>query len=266
MNVLVLGKAKTGTTVISKTILNSLPKGAQYVFEPCDTAPFEQRYGAPGTVTKVLFDHWTHNKRELQAAVHNGHALQFDKRVVLRRDPRDEVISLLLYYPFDLKRAVADLSRFDAWIDFLAEKEAAPGAISFLDMCRKFDSLFNVNFTPSLSRLHTLDGGYLRFCQQMTAPHYVYKYEDFMKGETRHLARYIGVDLTDERDVGDKYAQTYRSGSHDNWKRYYTPQDIDFFKQYAEYFDMLGYSDWELAPVDSLPSEELSGYVRKLLK
>ena len=265
MNVLVLGKAKTGTTVISRTILHSLPEGAGYLFEPGDTRPFEGTPGEGGVVAKVLFDHWTRKKAELRDVAENKLPLRFDKLVVIRRDPRDELISILLYYPFNLKRLLGDDPRFATWAEYLRRKETAPASVSFLDMCRTFDSLFGVNFTPSLSRRQTIDNGYSRFCAGLRAPRYDLRYEDFMAGRTEHLAGYLGLELSARRDVGEAYGNTRRSASFDNWKRYFTPEDVVFFKRHADYLADQGYTDWELAPPASIPESELSGYVRSLL-
>jgi len=266
MNILVLGKPKTGTTVISKTILKSLDGETEYVFEPNSEAPFQQDYGDKSVVAKVLFDHWKGRTNDLMGCIDNRHALSFDKRVIIQRDPRDEAISYLMYYPFTIKAHVQNKDDFSVWIDFLHEKERAPESISFLAMCRKFDALFNVNFTASISKLNTLDGGYTRFRQQVSASHMVFRYEDFVSGKTTALAKYLGVELSSDRDVGGKYSQTYRSGSFNNWKRYFTPEDVSFFEKHAEYLKMLGYEDWELTPPRSIPEQELSGYVARLLQ
>ncbi|QJT10626.1 hypothetical protein [Oceanidesulfovibrio marinus] len=266
MNVLVLGKSKTGTTVISRTICNSFAEDVQFIFEPTDTQPFDEAQTTPHSVTKVIFDHWLDRKSALASIANNGHRLQFDRRVLIRRDPRDEIISVLLYYPFDLKRVVQDPSLFDTWIDFLGEKERNPAAISFLRMCEMFDSLFHANFTRSLSKFSSFDLGYLHFCQRLKAHHLLLKYEDFIAGNTKALAAYLNLELSDNRDVGAPYKRTYRTGAFDNWKRYFTPEDVAFFRRYEKEFGMLGYDDWTLTPVDRIPAQELSGYVRMLLE
>jgi len=264
MNILVFGKSKTGTTIISRTILKSLTPHSEYIFEPKDITPFRKKYDSKHTVTKVLFDAWLNKKNLLRNCLENKYELKIHKHIVIHRDPRDQIISVLLYYPFNLQRRYLDSSLFNEWIEFLRKKEQNPDALSFLAMCEKFDSLFKVNLRQSLNRRGTFDQGYLRFCQNLS-PHYALKYEDFMSGNIGDLSKYLGISIADDRDVGEKYRNTYRTGSLNNWKRYFTSEDIDFFRQYSDYFELLGYDDWKLEPVSSIPETELSAYVRKLL-
>lgn len=265
MNILVLGKAKTGTTIISQTIRQSLEGESEYVFEPSTETLFQETYGDKHVVAKILFEMWKTNQSRLGAILDNRYPLAFDKRVILLRDPRDEIISFLLYYPYDLKRAIPNPELYEEWIRCLQQKEREPQSISFLGMCRKFDELFNVNFTSGLTRYNVFDSGYTRFRQSMTSGSILYRYEDFMQDNVAPLEGYLGIRLTAERNVGEEYGQTLRSGSYNNWKRYFTPEDIAFFRSHEQFFEMLGYCDWELTPPDSIPESELSGYVRKLL-
>ena len=105
MNVLVVGKAKTGTTVISKAIHQALP-GARYHLEPKAASYFEEHGGGGGSdIVKIIFEHWGGRPADRDALVDNRLAMRFDRRVFIVRDPRDEAISRLLYlaYPWMAK-------------------------------------------------------------------------------------------------------------------------------------------------------------------
>ncbi len=266
MNVLVVGKPKSGTTVISKVIQKSLPAGTRYALEPSALAFFSAPAPCEGIVVKTLFDLWRGRREELSAVLAGALPMVFDKRVFTLRDPRDEAISYLLYYAMGLKRRGDDPARLARWVDFLREKEAAPGAISFLDMVRTLDALFGLNFLRSLSSWGGLDEGYSRFLFNLKADHCVVRYEEFIAGETRGLARYLGVPVSEDRDVGEALSNTRRSARAGNWKRYFTPEDVDFFKRFQGALARLGYEDWELTPVARIPSGEMSGYVERLLR
>ncbi len=61
MNVLVIGKAKTGTTVISKTIQATLGEGCEYYLEPQDVSFFDNDQfldKKTHRVVKIIFEHW----------------------------------------------------------------------------------------------------------------------------------------------------------------------------------------------------------------
>lgn len=265
MNVLVVGKPKSGTTVVSKVIQKSLPTGTGYALEPRDPVFFEHPAASPGMVVKVVFEAWRERTDELRDVIANRRPMTFDKRVFTLRDPRDEAISYLLYYAMGLKRRGDDPVRLQGWVEFLRRKEENPAAVSFLDMAARLDELFSVNFRSALETWRGLDEGYDRFLLNIRQDHYVVRYEDFVAGNTAGLAAYLNVSLTDDRDVGPALANTLRSARADNWKRYFTSEDVEFFRRHEAALARLGYDDWELAPVARIPSEEMSGYVERLL-
>jgi len=93
MNVLVIGRAKTGTTVISKAIQKSLPS-ACYHLEPKSICFFE--HGAHleeenAKVVKIIFEHWIESRRLRDAFMYNETRLKFDRVIAIRRDLRDEL-------------------------------------------------------------------------------------------------------------------------------------------------------------------------------
>jgi len=265
MNVLVVGKPKSGTTVISKVIQKSLPPQTRYALEPSTLEFFAQPAPPGGIVVKTLFDMWRGRRNELSSVVANAAPMTFDKRCFTLRDPRDEAISYLLYYAMGLKRRGDDPRKLGEWVEFLREKEAAPLAVSFLDMVRRLDGLFGLGFLKTLSSWGGLDEGYSRFLFNLRTDHYVMRYEEFIAGETRGLGRYLGVPVSEDRDVGSRLANTKRSARAGNWKRYVTPEDIAFFRRHEGALARLGYEDWELTPVDSIPESEMSGYVAMLI-
>ncbi|WP_027178133.1 hypothetical protein [Maridesulfovibrio bastinii] len=266
MNILILGTSKSGTTVVSQEIFQSLSGKVEYIFEPTTVEPFEIKPEAAHTVTKIVFDHWVNKKQELAKIINNAFPLKFDKRIIIHRDPRDVWISVLLYYPFDLKRMVTDKSLFASWINFLQKKEQNPASVSFLSMCNFFDSLFHVNLTSSMSKVSSFNGGFFPFCKRIDVHHHILKYEDYITGDTKALSNYLNMELSGNRTVDDKYAHTFRTGTFNNWKRYFTTEDVEYFGKQRAVLQGLGYTDWELLQVDHIPEKELSGYVKLLLE
>ena len=120
-NVLVMGKAKTGTTVISKTIQKSLPGEVEYHLEPRKTdffasAKLLQRDCSH--VVKVLFEHWGNRPNLRYAIVYGETGVAFEKVVFIVRDLRDELISRLLYWarPHSRNSILKD-QQIEQWIN-----------------------------------------------------------------------------------------------------------------------------------------------------
>ena len=111
----VVGLAKTGTTIVATTILRTL-KISAFCMEPdeaADLAPFAQH---PRLVIKVLFDLFRSKPGELLSIC--------DAPVIVAIDPRDEVVSRLHYlaYAYFLTRPTTEDDR-NAWLDIFRDKE-----------------------------------------------------------------------------------------------------------------------------------------------
>ena len=128
MKISILGLAKSGTSAIYKSILTSLEKEkgeAQGYFEP-KTLGEVQHISKSGknSVTKVMF-----SKREQCGYNPN----LFDKNVFIVRDPRDIIVSSLLYRfnSFDARKRK---NKFEEIIRLLEKKELSPHSVAIKDI------------------------------------------------------------------------------------------------------------------------------------
>lgn len=264
MNVLILGPAKTGTTVVSEAIARAI--GAdRYVSEPktfeeLDVAGLSK---AGSVVLKMIFEHWRHQPNLRRGVVRNETALKFDRRVFTMRDPRDELLSRLhfLIKPRLDSGSLAD-DQLRQWVDVFRRKEAEPGKLSVRQMveaCERIlgsDSLDDVAITR---RWHQF------VVKEMTEGRFVLAYEQFVAGEIGPLCTYLGVEGL-EREFPSRFEHRRRTGGSGDWKRYFTPSDVDFYRRrLGTLMAELGYTDWELDPVATLPAETGSGYVEMLI-
>lgn len=268
MNVLIVGRAKTGTTVVSKTIENSLEGESSYSLEPKDLSHFFQpenyRTGV-NHVTKIIYEHWNLIPRSRMALICNETPLKFDKRVFIVRDPRDELLSRLLYFI----RPWTDANgchpeKNGAWIEALKKKESNPAAISFLQMVTIFDEIYDTKMHSQVLQERGFQQ-FFNFTTKKETNGFTLRYEDFIVGEVEPLEHYLDQKLTDKRDVG-VLSRTRRSASFNNWKSFFTEEDIAVLKPiYADLLQSMGYSDWELDSVDRLPADENSEYASRLV-
>ncbi len=264
MNILVVGKPKTGTTVVSKNIQNSMPN-ASYYLEPSDEKFYLSYPAANGNklnVVKVLYEPYT--KGLLQKVINNDFPFKFDKFIFIIRDPRDEFISSLMYWIFNHIKTVKelDLSHIKEWKELVKQKEINPSSISAIQLNEKAAEICNQNCLQS-KILFFKD--YYNFLQKQSTNNFILRYEDFIQYNIGSLERYLGFPLLGSRDVGH-LKRTHRSGDYNNWKTFFTDQDIEFFRQHLEKeMANVGYTDFGLSPVNKLNEQHFSIYLNNLI-
>lgn len=268
-NVLVMGKAKTGTTVISKTIQKSLPGEVEYHLEPQKTEFFASAKLLQrdcSHVIKIIYEHWEQRPNLRNAIVCGETGVVFEKVVFIVRDLRDELISRLLYWarPHSRNSILKD-QQIEQWITLLKAKEIKPKDISLLDLFQEFGKIFQVNHESMINNMIHLSASYQDFIGKITRPYVLVRYEDFLSGKTKGLEEYLGLELSEDRGVG-KFEYTRRSSSFNNWKQFYTQADIEYLRPRMEpVLEQQGYTDWELQPVDSLDEDLFSNYVQRII-
>lgn len=214
-------------------------------------------------IVKIIFEHWNAKPRMRNAIVYNEAKMQFRKIVAIKRDPRDELISRLLYiiYPF-IQAKGYDRERISTWTELWVEKERNPKSLHIQKMIEVYNKLFGTNFLGYLNR----KADYSRFITSNKKRLFTIRYEDFMQGKLGELEKYFGFSLVLDRGVDD-LTRTARSCSYNNWKRYFTEQDVVFFKRVlGGLAEEMGYTDWQLEDVDSLDPRHCSEYLYRLLR
>jgi hypothetical protein len=264
-NILVIGAAKTGTTVISKAIQHSL-KSAQYHLEPKTIMFFEQGSHIDAStpqVVKIIFEHWNAMPRMRNAIINNEAKMKFNKIVAIKRDPRDELISRLLYIIYPYIQANGYNERIvSMWIKLWTNKERSPKSLSICEMIEVFDKLAGSHFLGFLNK----KADYSRFLTSNNKRLFTIRYEDFIQGTLKALQDYCGFHLVLDRGV-DEFTRTTRSCSYNNWKKYFTDHDVVYFKEVlGELLEDMGYSDWQLEDVNTLNSKHCSEYLNGLVK
>ncbi|MDX1605005.1 MAG: hypothetical protein R3202_02365 [Candidatus Competibacterales bacterium] len=266
MNILVLGKAKTGTSYISKCLQNALlpcdyhlePKEGKFFFERTKSRSSGNR------VVKIIFEHWNSKPHLRKAILCNETDLKFDRKVVIVRDPRDEMISRLMYliYAHFLHQGF-DPELLESWLATLKAKEDDPQAHSFLSLKAELDRLIG---RPNRPWHDALVFQYAEFIHNISDHAFVVRYEDFIDGRHDELSAYLGF-LPDPR-LNQKEAlivRTKRSGTHGNWKEFFTGEDIEFLRpRIGGLMADMGYHDWELEPKSTLDHATYSDYVERL--
>ncbi len=255
MNILVVGKAKTGTTIISKTIQNSIPC-CRYHLEPKTALFFEDDRSLAGSnVVKIIFEHWNKKSNLRNAIFKNEYSFKLDKFVGIIRDPRDEMISRFFYVIRFLVKEDPDIRKFRKWVEIIVEKERNPKCFSFLKLIEKLNVLYGSSFDPKPQY------GYYEFLKRNNI--FVIRYEDFIDGNFVDLENYLKIKLRYDGDVG-LLDYTKRTANYNNWKAFFTEEDIDYFKSNYDFYSSIGYTDWKLDDPSYLNSEFGSKYIQNL--
>lgn len=258
---LVVGLAKTGTTVISKTVQNSVGI-ANYYLEPKTISFFESfAQSTDDGVVKILFDHWNDRRRLLNAIMHNELATKFDANIFITRDPRAELISRLNYVAFPFfEVGAADPGAAEEWIALFQRKETDPdfSLRELIDALRDRFGVRIADYSATVSRQYASYVGGL--AQERKT---LIRYEDFLSSNLEgHPLRHLFIG---NRDVGPELQRTRRSGDTDDWKAFVTPSDLDWLNhKLSASIQALGY------PLDvdvgGLPApENCSHYVARII-
>ncbi len=263
MSILISGRGKSGTTGMYNTVKASLPASDPdwvCVFEPGSPKPMRAlRRLAPDTpiLTKVIFN------REPQAGVDLD---DFAHRVMMVRDPRDVLISTLLFRPLVARsiRRVSDENN-EKYISAIEEKEADPTSWSVRALYELGDELGLVATTWDSAQAEMVELGQ----RIREANYFPMAYEDFVDKKFDALSNYLGFDIgeEDESKDADWLSHISRSKDFGAWKHWFLPSDVEFFGPlYREFSAQHGYDDdWELAESPVIDPETSSLHVRKRL-
>ncbi len=260
--VLVVGMNKTGTTIVASVIHNSIPYARLFV-EPQSIGLFEKlgKVDAPWVV-KILYEHWLHRPFLLKGIVRGETHFRPNKAVAIIRDPRDQLISALMYRAYNCVLEGADESQVNAWVEIVRDKEANPEKYSVVSLIGRLANIFNVGDTAD-SFFETFIT-YSSWIDQNRDDFHVLRYEDFVARNTSALSAYLGVELSTEGEVAHRYrrvARTRRSGA---WRTLMLPQDVAYLRErYGAALQQQGYSDWEIRPAKPDPAEG-SDYILRI--
>ncbi|MCO4756217.1 MAG: sel1 repeat family protein, partial [Bacteriovoracaceae bacterium] len=184
----------------------------------------------------------------------------FDRNVVIVRDPRDFVVSSLLYR-FNSPNVVKDEKLYSSLYDAFLRKERDPSSISCIDLLRMFNKS-----APSLLRKNIQEMQASIKALSKTKNVFVYKYEDMIDGKYSSLESYLGCSIVKVPEPDGWTSKIARSKGYGDWKNWFTNKDIAYFGQSVEGFlhDFVYDEDWDLNTELSISSSSCSEYITRL--
>ncbi len=252
--VLIIGIAKTGTTALFYSIKNSMPANTKCFFEPKK----EINYSSikKPVLVKCLFD------LKFDPKI----IAQFDKVILIIRDPRDCMISTLLYsgsFRFNNYYTEKNKKEIIKSIEMLRKKEDNPYKISLISLLKQ---IFNQSEKETLTRmkkkLTTL------IPKNIEKQSFIIKYEDFVENKIEKLEKYLKLKLDKDVPVDNIFKRVVRTKGKSSWRNWFTEEDVKKFKPlFKEFMLHYGYDfgDWELNKSPKINPEHCSKYFLRIL-
>ncbi len=251
LKILIAGLPRSGTTGLFFKILNSLAPSAYGLLEPASHDEIYRNLSREQLeklhiVTKVIFnkdDHARYNiaqrpRQDFKSFEH------YDKKIFLVRDPRDNLISLMLYEITNGVKLV-EQDNFMQVIALLQKKEANPSDVSVLDFLHFMNKLNASDFIDLFQMRRKFSVEYL----DAHRDYFVFKYEDFVTGRLEPLEQYLGFPVCGDAQVHEMFRDVERTKSSGDWKNWFLENDVEYFRLLlGDYMRRYGYpEDWDLS-------------------
>ncbi len=252
MRVLIVGEGKSGTTALMASVVACLKDPAE-IFEPQKMTPADLEPN-PLVVKKLLLQ-WKWGEDELVDS--------FDKAILIVRDPRDRMISHLLYDAYNHADKLSESQRGE-WLELLNHKVENPASVPMTVLISRWWQLTGTdmfsNYVRATDRL-------IRFQRQVAGDKFfLLSYEDYVDGSFAELNNYLGVTIEPAVVTGDA-DRVVRSKASGAWREWLTESDIDVFRPMtSRWLEQANYhvADWQLADPGKIDVETSVDYVRSL--
>jgi len=257
-SVLIAGLAKTGTTALLYKIEGAIEGEKRLMFEP---KVFQEQPGDAGRslLCKILIG----PKLDLPSFG------QFRKKITLVRDPRDRLVSSLLYSQFHASY-VEDEAKVAAVRKLLEQKEAEPASVPVLAIVEAMGRAHGSGEerVQEFLRRTKLNQRWLEEYEAATRGAFTLRYEDFVAGNLAELEGYLGFRLAREAEVPERFNRVVRTKTDGDWKNWFTAQDVEPIREaIGDSVQRYGYDpSWDLPEKQVIRPEHCSQYYMRLIE
>jgi hypothetical protein len=193
---------------------------------------------------------------------------RFDRQILIVRDPRDRLVSNLLYRSYNAHFVRGEAEALE-WLRLLRLKEADPGSVAVIDLVEAFDALERAAGAQSDWVERYQERGVarpLRFHGERPRLH-VFRYEQLIEERFEELEGFLGVRLTGSATLPPLLRRVVRTKSSGAWRRWFTPGDVaafqPIFRPYLDHYYPA--ADWDLGGPRRLDPELGSLYVERVI-
>lgn len=259
LKIVIFGPYKSGTTGLFYKVRNSLPGEVRTLFEP---TAYHARAGddAQWVLAKTII-----GVQDGPDRIRYETFLGFDRKIYLVRDPRDLVISGLLFFVQQVASIYGDDEKLLSIMTLLRQKESDPSSVSVYELFRCIiESSNDHTFNQAVYWL-TRQYRWLTEFEDFLNDYCLMRYEDFVDGRVEDLENYMGLQLRGTSGVDPIHDHVPRTMGYNNWKNWFLKSDVDFFKPLFEaYIRQYNYSPrWDLNARPVIPPEHGSKYIER---
>jgi hypothetical protein len=258
-HILIVGPSKTGTTGLYASVKRAMQQSGydlQSVFEPAGRGVLDNLFTLAPELSVLVKT----TMGDVRKTVPDP--LLFDRRVMTVRDPRDVLVSSLLFRPLTVAalRRTDDLA-IEHFVAGLERKEADPSSISLREL---FELASDVGIgSPPFRGMADNLGRQRDFLERH--PAHLMHYERFVRSELDELSQYVGfpVENVDARG-SSMFGHISRSQSSGEFVQWLRPDDLAYFNDlFGDFLDAFGYPrDVELPAEPHIDPSTGSEYVR----
>ena len=271
MRTVIYGLPKSGTTYLFSLVAEAMGRNKNLVesFEPRfidDNNRLHRNDGqfwdeSDNMLVKILYAD-TNNKSGWEGDKAMKAFDSYDKKIFIIRDPRDRWISAFFYRWFH--RHNPNPEHYKRAYELSKSKENDPAGIPFYKLLSS-DSIFLKRWAGDYRKnLKILSD----FINTMRARGwFIISYEDIVDENWTGLENYLDFSLESKHGIRPSFMHVSRTKSYGNWRRWFTPEDVDFFSPiFNDFLKDQEYDseDWYLENTNSLPSAEGSEYMKRL--
>jgi hypothetical protein len=252
LNYLISGLAKSGTTMLFSRIKEALDSGGEFFFEPDENSQLRDILSqgvSANTLTKVLVGRVMPDFDVIA---------EFDKHVLIYRDPRDQFISTLLYLFYDFQLS-GDQAGFDTCFAALQRKQQDPANVSAVELYNLVAGSVGRAPIAVFNNLHRVQADYI----DAFSPHKAC-YEKLLDGEWHSLEAYLGLTLVHEAVVPQEYNRVVRSKSYGDWRSWLNADDIAYTNaEWGGTISALGFMPGLAPKTQVINAETTTEYVKQ---
>lgn len=260
MKIHIIGLSKSGTTALFYLIKDSSKENIETIFERKALARKRELLESNNDVLlKMLLFPGALKKGEYDELVEIS-----DKNILIIRDPRDNIISELLYYGGYHVTWSKSYEQRQKAIALLKEKEANSKIVSVIRLFEILCDRDREDLNQYMMKRYESVSEFVERYKNVE----VVKYEDILQNSLHNLENYLGFSLAPKTQVKSDHAYVIRKKAEGDWKNWFTEEDIVFFKPILEkYMSQFEYpNDWTLSAQPGILAKYSSAYFEKLIE
>ena len=257
----VLGLAKSGTTGLWSTLVKCYPRRYLRFFEGQFLPTRYNKYLGKSNAERNPKD--LINKEIIGSAFDLSSLEAYDKVIWLVRDPRDRLISYILYRHYD--HLYYDDRFVRQQLLLLEKKEKDPESVALVDL----EAHLNLPHPTLDSAFFWKDHQKWGALEALVADDraFIFKYEEFVDQNYARLENFLGARIKSHGRVPKQFRRVVRSKAHGFWRHWFTEHDCQHYEPlFGPFLEQYGYSDdWRLAKAKEIDPDHCSGYVRRII-